>query len=296
MRTFLPKHSKLSSLLVLLLFFGRSTFSVAEAGLELAPSCDQFIKIPIPSADQPTAQDKESLKDCDAEVLYYGIGVPADPGRARLCAYIEMETAEEKTDTPLFESAGILLNIYANGKGAKRNIPLAKRMACIVWSAPAELEARLQRLSQIEAGKSLETEFDVCDDITSGRMGGECAAHQERISGAERNRYLSQVRGKLSASQQSLLSDLEKKLDAFITARSDGEIDQGCTIRMARLIGEEEVVRVQFADGIKTLIEGIFGDWKPADYKKADQELNEVYKRLQGHKEFIAEGVSAEGI
>jgi len=218
------------------------------------------------------------------------------PGRARLCAYIEMETAEEKTDTPLFESAGILLNIYANGKGAKRNIPLAKRMACIIWSAPAELEARLEHLSQIEAGKSLETEFDVCDDITSGRMGGECAAHQERISDAERNRYLSQVRGKLSAAQRSFLSDLEKKLDAFVTARSDGEIDQGGTIRMARLIGEEEVVRVQFADGIKTLIDGISGDWKPADYKKADQELNAVYKKLQGRKEFIAEGVSAERI
>lgn len=231
MLTFLPKHSKSSSLLVLLLVLVGSTVADTEAASEPPLLCDEFIEIPIPAADLPTVQDKESLKDCDAEVLYYGIGVPGDPGRARLCAYIEMEKAEEKTNTPPFQSAGILMNIYANGKGARRNIPLAKLMACIVWSAPAELEARLEHLSQIEAGKRLKTEFDVCDDITSGMMGGECAAHEGRISDAERNSYLSQVREKLSTSQQSLLSDLPKKLEAFITARSDGEIDKGGTIR-----------------------------------------------------------------
>lgn len=62
------------------------------------------------------------------------------------------------------------------------------------------------------------------------------------------------------------------------------------------MIGEEELVRRQFIDGIKALIERTFKGWKPEDYIKADQELNAVYKQLQGRKEFIAEGVGAEGI
>ncbi|RYG15414.1 MAG: hypothetical protein EON96_10675, partial [Caulobacteraceae bacterium] len=51
--------------------------------------CRAVKTTPFPAADR-TPPAGVSLKGCNAEALYYGIGVKADPARARLCAYANL--------------------------------------------------------------------------------------------------------------------------------------------------------------------------------------------------------------
>ena len=45
-----------------------------------------------PASDRPTAAQERGLQGCSSEALYYGIGMPADPVRARQCAFLEMDS------------------------------------------------------------------------------------------------------------------------------------------------------------------------------------------------------------
>ena len=250
----------------------------------------------MPITDQPTSADTQSLQGCDSEALYYGIGIEADPHKARLCAFYQLGAAEENTELPAFEGGGILMMIYANGKGTGRNIALAKRFACDIWSAPAELEGRLEHLSQIERAQDSHADFDLCDDVTSGFMAGECARHQERVAAARRGVALSGGVAKLNPVQRATLSEVDKSLEVFLTARSQGEIDKGGTIAAARLTSAESVVRQQYAETLSELLSGQEESASAEKSLAADRKLNLIYKQLLAQKEFHAEGVSADGI
>ncbi len=77
-------------------------------------ACAQWEKIPIPPADLPTPQDREKLTSSKSADLYFGIGHPIDLAGARECAYLKREGAK----APILSSTGLLMMIYANGKGA----------------------------------------------------------------------------------------------------------------------------------------------------------------------------------
>ena len=282
---------------LLLMVFIWSTWGIPPSRADNTPSpCDSWTSIPVPDTDQPTSGETQSLQGCDSEALYYGIGTEADPRKARLCALHQIATAEEQRDLPAFEGAGILMMIYANGKSTVRNIGLAKRFACAIWSAPAELEGRLEHLSHIEKTKDSHTDFDVCDDVTSGLMAGECTAHQERVAAARRRAALAGAIAKLNLVQRASLSEVEQSLELFITTRSQGEIDKGGTIAAARLITAESAVRKEYAENLSNLLSGQEDSASAKKSPAADRKLNLIYQQLQTRKEFHAEGVSAEGI
>ncbi len=68
--------------------------------------CKRNQNIPFPAKDRPTANvAAASLNNCRSYELYYGIDQPADPVKARLCAYDEMNKKRE--DSP---HAGIVVH------------------------------------------------------------------------------------------------------------------------------------------------------------------------------------------
>ena len=93
-----------------------------------------------PAADRPDARTAASLKDCDSEKLYYGIGMKADPVRARQCAFLEMA---KEPDEGIFAGRTMLMTIYANGVGAKRDLDVATHLACGLEGAPAAAAMRI---------------------------------------------------------------------------------------------------------------------------------------------------------
>ena len=48
-------------------------------------------QVELPAADRPTAAEEKALASCASVDFYYGLGAPADPVKARKCAYAEMD-------------------------------------------------------------------------------------------------------------------------------------------------------------------------------------------------------------
>ena len=128
-----------------------------------------------PVSDLPTPGQAADLKGCDAEALYYGIGRPADPARARLCAFVQRQAkADIGNLSDAFQGDAMLMVIYANGVGARRDLRLATRFACGIDSAPAEFDGRVADLTSRRKSRSAGQGFSFCDDITSGLAEGQC--------------------------------------------------------------------------------------------------------------------------
>ncbi len=139
--------------------------------LSYSQACDSVKPKDFPAKDLPTAAERVQLRGEESCKYYYGIGAPKDYVKARKLAFIEWEAADNYGP---FEGPGIILMLYANGYGVKRNLDLCIRLACAnIGGAPAEVEYRVQHLKKMKANISKEV-FDVCDDATSGYMSGWC--------------------------------------------------------------------------------------------------------------------------
>src|SRR5260370_35756380 len=127
----------------------------------------KYKSVPIPSLDQPTPQQAKALAKCSSMNLYYGLGAPADPVRARLCAYTEL--GEKRANDDYFLGADTLMMVYANGRGVARNLDLALRFACEGNTMP-DSGSRVQHLVELKPKNSKEPDFDVCEDLPRSVM------------------------------------------------------------------------------------------------------------------------------
>lgn len=236
--------------------------------------CAQFRDASPPATDQPDATTRESLRDCDAEGLYWGIGMPADPVRARQCAFVQ-------DDTP-FNGASLLMVIYANGVGAARNWPVAINLACTIGGAPAEIDGRVAHLDQLRRQNWQGRDFSWCDDVTSGYAAGWCANHESRLAQPRKAAELASLSKQWNSPPvASAFGKLTNAVAAFVSARGENEVDQTGTARAAMMIEEEESLRQQFLDDLKAFAEGkppCAGAERNAD---ADTQLNDIYRRIQ---------------
>jgi TPR repeat protein len=98
----------------------------------------------FPKSDLPVRLDTMWAKSAGIQLLesykyYYGIGVPVDFVKARYLAFIEM--AMHPDGAGEFEGPSVLLMLYANGFGVKRDLDISIRLACAnVGGAGAEVE------------------------------------------------------------------------------------------------------------------------------------------------------------
>ena len=112
----------------------------------------------------PAAPAAPAVPACDARAAYYikldqAVTSAAEWAAVRACAAASNDSA-------------VLSMLYANGLGVARNTDVATFHACSTGAAHAEMVARVAHLATLAPA----ARFDLCDDITSGRMGGECAA------------------------------------------------------------------------------------------------------------------------
>lgn len=244
--------------------------------------CRAVKNAPFPAADRLGAPPG-SLKMCDPEALYYGIGTKADPVRARQCAYA---TLTDHDDAP-FGPRVMLMTIYANGKGAARNLDLAIHLACgIEDAAPAEHEGRVSHLADMKKPGAKPDEFHYCDDITSGLSTGYCAAHGKAISDARRAAQLSALTARWTPEQKAALAALTKVKAEFVDARSAGEVDLSGTGRVSFSIQEEEAREVAFLRLLSRLERGQGAGADRPNLAAADRDLNDVYRRIQRARPF----------
>jgi len=84
----------------------------------------------------------------------------------------------------------MLMTIYANGEGAKRDLDVAIHLACGIEGAPMESHGRVAHLAELKAKGWKGRDFHYCDDITSGLAMGYCASHSATMARALREKAL----------------------------------------------------------------------------------------------------------
>lgn len=235
-----------------------------------------------PLVDRPTANERNTLRNCASERLYYGLGMKADPARARKCAFIETEKDWEYGH----EGRKMLMVIYANGRGAVRNLDVAMHLACGFESASMdEVRLRVSHLNHLKQSRWTGHDFDYCDDITSGHSGGECAHHDAELAKPAREAALARLTSGWSASAKQAFAALRKAFDAFAEARRNNEVDKDGTLREAVAVVEEERLRDGFLARMQQLARGNAPSYTAAKFKAADRKLNAAYAALLGNEE-----------
>src|SRR5205085_1236698 len=112
--------------------------NVGFAKPETQALCEAARNAVPPASDWPSAAEAAGLKSCLSESLYEGIGMKKDPVRARKCALLEMAT--HRTTGPEFSGPHILMMIYANGEGVRRDYDIATHWACALTESALDIE------------------------------------------------------------------------------------------------------------------------------------------------------------
>jgi uncharacterized protein YecT (DUF1311 family) len=239
-------------------------------------ACQPWAKTPIPTQDIGKAP-----ADCDAEALYYGRdgkGTGRDVVAARHCAYRQRGTgAQVESQSEVFGGSGILMMLYANGEGVKRNIPLAKRFACEYGGAPAEVDGRLEHIDAIARGTDQKA-MDICDDITSGLMAGFCARRSADVARFERDQRWKTLQAAWTPAQREAWGAVRKAADDYFELVSSEETDMSGTARGAFAVEARERLDIALLDAVKRFDGGARPTQKAGDFARADKALNATYK------------------
>ncbi|WGJ16086.1 hypothetical protein QEV83_07540 [Methylocapsa sp. D3K7] len=257
---------------------------IEQSDTPLPADCDGLKKLSLPLEDAPPASMASSLKGCSSEDLYFGIGVPKDPVRARQCAYVERQDPDNGWPN-LFAGTGMLMTIYANGIGAPRNFDIAMKFACELGGAPAEEEGWLAHLQKLKNENWQGQDFSPCDDITSGAAMGFCEAHGAKLASAARKAKLADITAHWPSAERKAFAALEKAKNTYAAAVADNEVDMSGTARGALSIAAREAEDEQFLATLEKVISGNLPSVSPPDLAETDNKLNALYSKIQKKKD-----------
>ncbi|MGN6153792.1 MAG: lysozyme inhibitor LprI family protein [Lysobacteraceae bacterium] len=240
--------------------------------------CRKWADVAVPKQDVGSAP-----AGCDTQALYYGEdgkGLKADPVAARQCAYRERGTGKAiQEQANNFGGSGVLMMLYANGRGVKRNIPLAKRFACEYGGAPFEVEARLAHLDAIAGGKDRDP-IDLCDDITSGLMMGVCAGREADFAQSGRDRRWTALQAAWSPPQRAALAALRNAAKAYFDSVASEETDMSGTARGALATQAYETLDTALLADVERFERRERPAKVPGDFARDDKALNAVYRKV----------------
>jgi hypothetical protein len=252
--------------------------------------CRQLRTREPPAADRPDARAAASLRGCDAEALYYGIGARRDPARARLCAFTQ---APGHPALEPFAGRAMLMTIYANGTGARRDLDVAIHLACgIKGLAPAEYDARVTRLARLRGAPPRGPAFHYCDDIRGGLAEGLCSAHRAALARPQREAALRALIARWTPEERRAFEPLRRAFEEFVAASAAGDLAS------ASLRGRlEQGLRDQFADMLQRLSSGRAPRFTAGQFGTEDLQLNQAYRaRLEDERQYDAPGMSVESL
>ncbi len=236
--------------------------------------------------DLPTATEKLQLKGLKkgSSDYYYGIGVPVNYVTARQLAFMEWDTSG---NVEPFAGAGILMMIYANGYGVKKNLDLSIQLACAnVPAAQAETEGRIEHLKDMKQNKSKDV-FDICDDITSGYMMGICQSKMSESEGIDRNKKISRIIQAWLPNEKDAFIKLKIAFNDFVNTRVTMEVDLTGTARAMFESDEEDSLRDAFLTAVKLIDKCILPQYSLEDFTRTDNALNKTYSTLMKDSNYI---------
>jgi len=257
--------------------------------------CRQLQGREPPAADRPDANAAASLRGCDAEALYYGIGVRRDPVRARLCAFTQTPSIPSLEP---FAGRALLMTIYANGVGARRDVDVAIHLACgIAGLAPGEYDRRVTRLAALRDGGRRGPAFDYCDDIAGGLAGGLCAGHRAALARPQREAAMRAMIARWTPEERAAFEPLRRAFEEFVAASAAGDLARSGSASVSLQSRLEQGLRDQFAEMLQRLSAGRAPRLTAGEFRTEDLQLNQAYRaRIADEGEYDAPGITVESI
>jgi hypothetical protein len=260
------------------LFLTGNAFSMAWAQLNVMDpqtkqECERVKDVPFPEKDRPTAAEAKELANCVSEDLYFGFGQPADPVKARKCAFVEMD---QQSSRP-FAGKAILMMLYANGRGVDRNFDLAIRLACEVGGAPGDVAGNVHQLMRYKSANWKGTGFNICDHSSGRSLYEQCANLDERFESVKREQHLKEITSKWSERDRQAFQPLQAAAEKYFKAHATQEVDLQSTIE----VHEEEFMKNGFVDTLDKFEQGELPQFSAQQVKDADADLDRIYGAIE---------------
>lgn len=273
----------LRSVAVLLLGSNGAIATAETKPEDLPADCSAYQSIQLPAEAEKTPVPK-AFPTCASYRSYRGIGRPVNYAEARACA--RQERRAQKADLgqdakePISWVVGgslILADIYFNGAGVKRDVPLAMRFAC-----EAEEEMAMAALPNLrQPGPSrVGRRFEFCDYAATTFTMNYCGAYASKIEDEHRSRYFRSVKSSMTVAQRTAFEKLIVAQDAYIKAHAD-EVYQGGTIRVIRTLGSQSILKDLFHSEVVRFERKKWPVLSADQIKKADALLQNKYKNVQ---------------
>jgi hypothetical protein len=216
---------------------------------ELPKDCSAYAAVPLP-ADAKNLPTPKVFPACASYCSYRGIGRSVNYFEARACAWQERQAQRaelgqnpEEPTTWIVGGSLILADIYFNGAGVKRDVPLAIRFACESEEGMATLA--LRDISKANGAPREHGPFEFCDYAASTITMNFCSGYASEIEDDRRDRYYSSLKSSMSQDQRAAFEKLLAAQSAYIEAHAL-EVNQGGTIRGIRTIGSESILKDLF--------------------------------------------------
>jgi lysozyme inhibitor LprI len=239
-------------------FFGHTTIflvgncalaAVAVCQITPAAGCSAYASIPLPP-EAEKAQIPKTPPGCASYRSYRGVGRPVNYSDARECAWQERlaqkadlgQNQEEPTAWVVGGSL-ILADIYFNGTGVNRDIPLAMRFACESEEGMAMLA--LPDIAKLNGAPRARGFFEFCDYAATTFTMNFCSGYVSEIADERRSRYYNSLKSSMTGDELAAFATLLAAQNAYIEVHAS-EVDQGGTIRVIRTVGSQRILKDLF--------------------------------------------------
>jgi hypothetical protein len=143
----------------------------------------------------------------------------------------------------LFGGSLILADIYFNGAGVKRDIPLAMRFACESEERMATLA--VPDIAKLNGSPRAGRLFEFCDYAATTFTMNFCSGYESEIEDDRRSHYYNSLKSSMIPEQQAAFEKLLAAQNLYVEAHAF-EVDQGGTIRVIRTIGSQGILKDLF--------------------------------------------------
>src|ERR1051326_5818744 len=251
------------------LVFAQSTISDPGA----KQMCAAVKDVELPNADRPTPAEEKALTKCVSADLYFGFGQPADPVKARKCAYAEVD----RGDKTAIGGKAILMMIYANGNGATRNFDAAIKLACSLGGSPGDDAGRVYQLDRLKKQNWAGNNFSVCDHSSGRELYEQCAILSERFDKIERDQKFNELIAGWKPAEKKAFQTFMAEANKFYEVQAKNGVNLEGTFE----IQEEIFFKNNLLSSLQALERGELPNYTAEEFQKSEAAEKAAYQRTQ---------------
>ncbi|MGZ4889391.1 MAG: hypothetical protein ACXWBH_09440, partial [Candidatus Angelobacter sp.] len=235
--------------------------------------CASVKDVELPAADRPTPAEEKALASCTSVDAYFGFGQPADPVKARKCAYAEIDRGAKI----LLGGKAILMMVYANGNGASRNFDAALKLACSIGGAPGDDAGRVYQLDRLKKQNWAGNSFSVCDHSSGREMYEQCAILSERFDKIERDQKFNELIAEWKPAEKKAFHTFMEEANRFYEIQAKNGVNLEGTFE----VQEEIFFKRNLLSSLEAFERGELPNYSAEEFQRAEAAEKAAYLRTQ---------------